>query len=106
MGAQIDPLYNAITFLNKRDDLDYVSHVRKLRDVEKQLNLIKTCVHKLMLLKTTVNNHNNITPSSVTAKDAQTARELFDDLLDHTNFLFEHKALQSYIHYDPYRTDF
>lgn len=99
-------LDNAIAFLNTRDELDPVSFARQTNELNQRFNVLASNIITLKKLKTIVSLHTNVCPPSVSAEDAQIARDLYDDLLDHINYSFEHDILKSPIHYNPYRNDF
>ena len=98
-------LDNAKAFLNTRNELDTVTFTRQSNELNQRLKLLATNIMIQKQLRTIVSLHDNVSPPSVSAQDADTARKLHDDLLDQINFSFEHDILKAH-HYDPYRNDF
>ena len=99
-------LDNALSFLNTRDELDAVTFARQQNELNQKFNILASNITTLKKLKTINNLNRDVSPPSVSAEDAQTARDLYDDLLDQIKYSFEHDILKSPIHYNPYRNDF
>ncbi len=99
-------LDNALAFLNPRNELDTVTFARQQNELNQKFNILASNITTLKKLKTINNLNRDVSPPSVSAEDAQTARDLYDDLLDQIKYSFEHDILKSPIHYNPYRNDF
>ena len=99
-------LDNALAFLNTRDELDATTFARQQNELDQKFKILTSNITTLKKLKTINNLNRDVSPPSVSAEDAQTARDLYDDLLDQIKYSFEHDILKSPIHYNPYRNDF
>ena len=99
-------LDNALAFLNTRNELDTVTFARQQNELNQKLNILASNIITLKKLKTINNLNRDVSPPSVSAEDAQTARDLYDDLLDQIKYSFEYDILKSPVHYNPYRNDF
>ena len=97
---------NALDFVNGRKELDTVTYMRQQNELNSKFNILVQMIVTLKKLKTINNLNRDVSPPSVSAEDAQTARDLYDDLLDQIKYSFEHDILKSPIHYNPYRNDF